>query len=182
MIRRGFTLIELLVTISIIALLLGIVLPTLSHVQAAGRRTSCAGQLKGVGIGLQAYLNDHKNIMPVVASLPSENLNSDPSLADVLKPYLQGPKALECVADDGGDRTTLPGQRYYDTEGSSYNFNHHLCGKDPSTGFLAKVWGEVNVFVMYDYEPFHGRAGKNGSTNYLFADGHVTDLANVHTN
>lgn len=170
--RRGFTLIELLVVISIIGLLLGIMLPALSFTKQLGQKANCAGQLKGVGIGLQAYLNDHNNIMPRVAVLPSFD-NTYPSLAEVLSPYLGDHKALLCVADDAGRRTDLPGRRYFDTEGSSYSFNDHLYGIEAKDDFLATIWGEVNVFVIFDYEPFHRRS------NYLFADGHVGDLAEV---
>ena len=177
--RQAFTLIELLTVISVIALLLGILLPVLSMVRTSAYRAQCASQLKGVGVGLQAYLNDHQDIMPIIASLPSANLNDLPSLAQILDHYLETPDALACVADDGEDRTDLPGQRFFDTEASSYAFRTNLGGKRAADTHTAQRWAETHVWVMRDYESFHGKDGEIGSRNYLFADGHVEDLGNL---
>ena len=61
--RSAFTLIELLVVISIIAILAGIALPVFGKVQERSRAINCAANLKQIGIGLQAYLNDHNDQM-----------------------------------------------------------------------------------------------------------------------
>lgn len=57
--RRAFTLIELLVVISIIALLIGILLPVLSNARESGRRASCLSNIRQVGLMHFTYANDH---------------------------------------------------------------------------------------------------------------------------
>jgi prepilin-type N-terminal cleavage/methylation domain-containing protein/prepilin-type processing-associated H-X9-DG protein len=62
--RRGFTLIEILVVISIIALLIGIVLPALRRARATAQRIECASNQKQVGLGFHLYAADHQGYIP----------------------------------------------------------------------------------------------------------------------
>ncbi|MEM9418996.1 MAG: prepilin-type N-terminal cleavage/methylation domain-containing protein [Planctomycetota bacterium] len=60
----GFTLIELLVVISIIALLIGLLLPALASARTAALTTKCLSNQRQVGIGLFAYAADHDGAIP----------------------------------------------------------------------------------------------------------------------
>ena len=63
--RRAFTLIEVLVVVAIIALLLAILLPSLSQVREQARRTVYSSQLAQIGLGLQMYAQDSKDLFPI---------------------------------------------------------------------------------------------------------------------
>src|SRR5438093_3981127 len=56
----GFTLVELLVVIGIIALLISILLPTLSRARAASRTTACLSNLRQLDNGCQIYMTENK--------------------------------------------------------------------------------------------------------------------------
>ncbi|UCG58922.1 MAG: prepilin-type N-terminal cleavage/methylation domain-containing protein [Phycisphaerales bacterium] len=57
--RKGFTLIELLVVIAIIALLMGILMPTLSRVKKQARATACRVNLRQWGYIWSMYCQDN---------------------------------------------------------------------------------------------------------------------------
>jgi prepilin-type N-terminal cleavage/methylation domain-containing protein/prepilin-type processing-associated H-X9-DG protein len=57
--RRGFTLIELLVVVAIIALLISILLPSLSAARKQARIVKCAANLHDIGLGLTGYYNSY---------------------------------------------------------------------------------------------------------------------------
>jgi len=63
--RRGFTLVELLVVIGIIALLISILLPTLSKAREVAKRTACLSNLRQVQQAFAIYAGQYKDWVPL---------------------------------------------------------------------------------------------------------------------
>jgi prepilin-type N-terminal cleavage/methylation domain-containing protein/prepilin-type processing-associated H-X9-DG protein len=59
--EKGFTLVELLVVISIIALLLSILMPTLNKARESGRSMVCKSSLNSLGLATHLYLADNND-------------------------------------------------------------------------------------------------------------------------
>lgn len=101
--RRGFTLIELLVSISIIAILLGILIPSLSKARESARRVRCLSNLRGLGTGLSLYMDTNGRILPKVSFLQDQaegDGESDETLLDVLDSFIDAPRPRREIPDD----------------------------------------------------------------------------------
>ena len=100
--RKAFTLIELLVVISVIALLLSILIPSLGLAKEKAKNVLCKNNLRQYGICAEMYLNENDETYPrawdsLFSNSPSgwcqwhdeENfLDNRPDLAGPLWPYL----------------------------------------------------------------------------------------------
>jgi prepilin-type N-terminal cleavage/methylation domain-containing protein/prepilin-type processing-associated H-X9-DG protein len=182
----GFTLIELLVTISIIAILMAITIPATTLARGLAKQAACRSNLCSIGWAFRMYLDDNDNKMPPATDLPSAQLDDKPPITKFLNIYLKNPRIFKCPADRG-IKYPDQGKSYFEVEGSSYGYNTDLGGKPVSASRMATRRGEkeINIQVMYDYAPFHGRKIEYdplnppkfppGWVNYLYADGHVGD-------
>jgi prepilin-type N-terminal cleavage/methylation domain-containing protein len=127
--RRAFTLVELLLVIAIIAILVSITLPALGSSRETARRIKCLANLKGIGGGIAAYMNDSKDLLPRVRPLhdPANGNTNDPSLLDVMVVYLsvnsperEDPNDPNSFFTHVSDVFICPGDR---------------VGKDPATNY-----------------------------------------------
>jgi prepilin-type N-terminal cleavage/methylation domain-containing protein/prepilin-type processing-associated H-X9-DG protein len=64
--RRAFTLIELLVTVSIIALLIALMLPSLSRAREKSKTVKCMANLHAISLALATYNGQNEGMMPSV--------------------------------------------------------------------------------------------------------------------
>ena len=82
------------------------------------------------------------------------------------------------VRPDGGP--FVPGDPYFDNEGTSYEYpSFRLEGRtrqDVLETRRGEIRGSGEVWVVYDFESFHGSPGEDGSRNFLYLDGHVDAL------
>ncbi len=190
--RGAFTLIEILVVVSIIGLLVAILLPSLRRARGQAKRTVCAGNLRSIGIGFQAYLSETNDRMPYASFLPSITpipLEGDESIyiADVLLPHTGGnPNVFKCPRDEPGRTRPEPNNRlsYFQTERSSYEYRTRLGGltvaeyANSYERWTGRINAENSFWILRDYNNFHGDGGSNGARRYLYTDGHVTDYEN----
>ena len=90
--QKAFTLIEVLVVVAIIALLISILLPSLSAARAVARNTQCLSNLHQFNLAIQSYATSHNGIIPRGSSPQTPS-----------KPYT--PHWTSLVARMLGDRT-----------------------------------------------------------------------------
>lgn len=192
---RGFSLVELLVVISIIALLLSILMPSLIRAKSMAMRIKCAHNLKQIELAMNMYLNANDNTYPC-AEDPNYCLWPGRKWRPFVKPYLGGkinannPSVLYCPQD------RVSREKY---ESTSYAYSmtfYHTPEQIDYMGNSGDTWGTslppvgqkvFNVakpsgkILIGEWFSNHWRIKEKddgwwdweGCRNYLFADGQV---------
>jgi len=131
---RGFTLIELLVVIAIIALLAAILFPVFGRVRERARTTTCASNLKQLGLAAMQYEADNDTYFMTGRSITK--YYSGYGWAGQLYPYFGNVQVLMCP----DDTTKLPttGGPYSEI---SYAYNINLS-------MLTEPWNNLPMTPM----------------------------------
>lgn len=140
---RGFSLIELLVAMAIVAVLIGLLFPTIGALRQRGRVVHDLNNMRQLAIAHVAYMSDHDTSL-IDAGLP-HGAPQDESVAwiNTLSPYLDGSTdVIQSPLDqsphwpgtDGGRGVPLPGtdDRFRRT---SYGINNYLTQFAPDDPF-----------------------------------------------
>jgi prepilin-type N-terminal cleavage/methylation domain-containing protein len=110
---KAFTIIELLVVMVVVAILAGVLLPSLSRAKAKAMRISCVGRLKNIGLAYRIFATDNGDLFPWHRSeAHATNQHNFPILTglspadQVVRIYqslsneLSTPKIIVCPADE----------------------------------------------------------------------------------
>ena len=171
----AFTLIELLVVIAIIGILAGLLLPVITRTKETGRSAACLSNLHQIGVGLQLYVQDNQNHLPMMQDKPTNGVPTlYPSIDRVLLSFTGGSSnVFRCPSDR---------QQLFELTGSSYSWNNLLNGQDADhLEVFTNVYPLTQVFLVFDKAKFHQARGDERAINWLYADGHIKNLMELQT-
>jgi len=199
---RAFTLIELLVVVSIIALLLSILLPSLGKAQQQARTLVCLSNMRQVGIALNMYLWDNEERLP-----DSSCHISDPEKywLKILSKYTGEQLLFRCPGDEAAnfvDWDRPLNEQATDLRWSSFALNELLDSRCPRYNGrynMVKNIRQPQYCVYIAESPSSWTSADHlhpenwfcniqlakgqiawdrhlGKSNYLFADGHAETL------
>jgi prepilin-type N-terminal cleavage/methylation domain-containing protein/prepilin-type processing-associated H-X9-DG protein len=199
----AFTLIELLVVIAIIAILAGMLLPSLARAKEAGKRINCVSNLRQIGISANIYADENNGFYP-----PRPGGAITERWPAALRDGYRNLKVLLCPSDPP-DPVSGNSTNESDAAFRSYIFNgwNDAFGStiaDVKPGAMMResgvshpsetiLFGEKKPNSNHYYMDLFEGTGNDGSelnhirhsagrgSNYIFADGHVSFLREWHS-
>lgn len=153
--KSGFTLIELLVVIAIIAILAAILFPVFAKVREKARQTSCASNLKQLGLGFIQYSQDNDETLPAPADAFGEGWGGR------IYQYVKSGGVYGCPDDP-----TAPATGLYKV---SYAENGNLCVLQGGTFYggtqyntIASFSSPANTVELFEIQ---GQTSTSGPVN-----------------
>jgi prepilin-type N-terminal cleavage/methylation domain-containing protein len=183
---RGFTLVELLVVIGLIALLIGLLMPSLSRAREQAKSVQCKSNLRQIYLDLQIYSIRWSGWMfPPDLGLRDDLPREQRWPAQVFEPPIWNPPIMLCPSDP----EPVEEHSYVLNNHLKENlpkFSDHVDGRPDSELILMgeKVSGEGDYYMELEgttdqkvsdffriVERY--RHGVKLGSNYLYKDGHV---------
>ena len=209
--KAGFTLIELLVVIAIIAILASILFPAFARARENARRSSCASNLKQIGLGIAQYVQDYDSQYPGARAgawccvgvdfqggidwrtavdayigsgnqgvwrCPSQSNRNVRTYAAPTTRYSPGPTSVGVII-----------KNWYSNDFDRHRREVELL--NPSQTIMVievrdtagNIGSVGSAWIRTDNNTYENSlfAGHLGTSNYLFADGHVKALRPIQT-
>ncbi|HEX8833684.1 MAG TPA: type II secretion system protein [Abditibacteriaceae bacterium] len=193
--RRAFTLVEILIVLAVIGILAAIILPAFASVRGKARQTSCASNLRQLGMAMTQYTADYdqypRGLDPADQQTPDIWVGQKAAegvdfgeiklLPDVLNPYVKTRQIWRCAADSGFDVQEITGTAMdarptcFDKYGMSYFYRTELTLLNLAEERLPHP-AETNVLSDGDGTWHGSKLWEGRRYNILYADGHVKNV------
>lgn len=203
--KSAFTLIELLVVIAIIAILAAILFPVFGRARENARATSCASNLKQIGLAFIQYTQDYDESYPIAGGalkFKDPDLTKPRSWMEQIFPYTKSEQIYKCPSDtfsnagiDSKYSYFMSARAAYIAAGNAAAATREVSIQFPSL-FVTSGDADSSIFAVDDadkddYSNNLMGSGINGTTKYdskrhlggqniLFADGHVKKIVNFN--
>ena len=171
---NGFSLLELLITLSIIAILFGMMVPTFKGVRGTAEKLMCANNMRLIYYGLHGYANDNNGRLPYSAHAEQNRLQ----------------ETMALTTDPGEDQKWDGLGLLWYPEGGGYLDNcnclfcpshhgHHLLADaqeklNSPSNFPNTNLGDEKLYCNYQYSGDQFKNGKNSNKHerLFFNDAH----------
>jgi prepilin-type N-terminal cleavage/methylation domain-containing protein len=159
--RKAFTLVELLVVISIIALLMGILMPALSKVRQIAFRLVCGTNLSGIGKAMIVYANENEDEFPRAGGRTTE-------WADKINNWqaLNRYDAFGIAADGTGGHASVTSSLYLLIKYTEVTPQSFVCKSDSGVSEFNPIdYGVLDrdITQLWDFGPYNNLEDNPGS-------------------
>jgi len=144
-------------------------MPAVQASRNSARSAECKSNLRQIGMALDSYMDvrGSRAVYPDAAMLPSIAPKRK-SIKEILGPHIEESDGVfSCPSDT----------KYFKKEGLSYEYPAHRLAGETREQVLTDRNNErrssSEVWIVYDFDAFHGTPGQSGSRNFLYMDGHV---------
>ena len=157
--RAAFTLVELLVVLVVVALLAGLLLPTMARGKSKAQSAACSSNLKQLGVAFMLYLEDHDDTFP--SGSPVSPLGAQPE--DWIWWQVQQGVGLPPAMRDTRRSAIAPYLGGYDTR-------YFRCPSDRDAPAREIEWRKNMKSELYTYSYSLNGHTERGMASYISRD------------